>query len=84
MSTCAECKHWDRTPEEFFDVPGLRSCHATPQLWDATEWDVDAERVVKTKYKDALAFVQDGSDYHATLYTMPTFFCAMFAAKEQP
>lgn len=48
------------------------------------DWDSDAAAVAYKKAKtDALiagkAYVQDGSEYRAELYTAPDFFCALFA-----
>jgi hypothetical protein len=79
---CADCRHWDGDTGQWREIDDIGTCGATPQLWDATEWSEKAERVIQTKHADALAFVQDGSDYRAVLYTKSKFFCAMFKAKE--
>lgn len=37
----------------------------------------------RTALRAARAYVQDGSEYRAELYTAPDFFCALFAARTQ-
>lgn len=79
---CSTCKHW--TPAEAYETgysQHLGRCKATPMLWESTEWRDDAdERVFKAKAEQITAFVQDGSDYSATLYTRATHGCVMHAA----
>ena len=62
---------------------GLGRCTRVELLWDAYEWDREdrdnsvrfTEEVVS---EEVLAFVNDGSDYKAELYTLPNFGCVMF------
>jgi hypothetical protein len=78
---CADCKHWK--PCEQYETgrsQGMGRCEATPMFWDHTEWNDDCERVIKPAAASITAFVQDGSDYSATLYTRPEHGCTMFAA----
>lgn len=50
------------------------------------EWDTDApgdqfEAVRRDALRGSRAYVQDGSQYTASLWTMPDFFCALFTLK---
>ncbi len=54
-------------------------------LWDACGWkddeDEDAigdERVLVPEFKSQKVFVQDGSDYHATLFVRSDHFCGEY------
>lgn len=80
MNSCKTCKHWLKDSEyAFLDI---KQCGKAVMLWDATEWKKAenglVSRVLSEEYKDQLSFVQDGSDYHASLYTKSTFFCSHF------
>ena len=81
---CDYCKHWNK--EEKRRASGLLfgECRRAAQWWEATEWsdkpDPDEDwsnlRVLKPEFAAVKMFVQDGSDYRATLYTAPDFYCA--------
>jgi|GEM_PF-4606909 len=61
-------------------MPGIGICSAALTYWDATDWGADGmARALKPQHKDKKAFVQDGSDYMATLKTLPDFGCVMHA-----
>lgn len=79
--TCATCKHWKPSgPYETGRSLGLGSCNAAPMLWESTEWRKDKDgRVFKPEAEGITAFVQDGSDYIATLYTRAGHGCTMHA-----
>ncbi len=81
---CDKCRHWEME-SKYRNVEGVGLCRKAVQLWDATVWNKDAEgdidRVVKPELIGQMSFVQDGSDYHASLWTKAEFFCAHF---EQP
>lgn len=79
MNRCETCRHWKPSDEyETGHAQGLGRCAATPMFWDMTEWRDDADdRVFKAEAEPITAFVQDGSDYRATLYTRPTHGCVM-------
>jgi hypothetical protein len=47
-------------------------------LWDNTQWDDDYTARKFSDPNHAAMFVQDGSDYHASLFTLPTFGCTEF------
>ncbi len=91
---CKDCKHWSKNQEDdsrFNDSPkqlGLGRCLNTPQLWDCYDW-VAHERETTLAFidevveKDIRAFVKDGSDYHADLYTLPNFGCVSFKEQEE-
>ena len=79
---CDGCQYWINDPEENYRaVSGIGECKKAVELWDATEWvknegDGYTERLVKPELADQMSFVQDGSDYSASLWTKPEFFCA--------
>ncbi|WP_156387782.1 hypothetical protein [Methylobacterium sp. Leaf399] len=82
---CDACRHWGNEVTHVELGFMLRECNAVPMLWDATEYKrADDEdpcsygRVLLDEYKNTMAFVQDGSDYKALVYTKPEFFCANF------
>jgi hypothetical protein len=76
MTTCKTCKFWEPPENDIGEIPGVGKCKAVVQFWDATEWDKDYDnRQLKPEYKSKLAFVQDGSDYYAALYTLENFGC---------
>jgi hypothetical protein len=50
--------------------------------WNATEWNKEGTaRVTSEQYANTTAFVQDGSDYAAYLYTLPSHQCSMHEDK---
>lgn len=79
MQRCKTCKHWDSRADEYYfggEVPGTNTCRAVPEIWGVTQWSKDGEtREMKPEHIGRLAFVQDGSDYHAALKTLPDFGC---------
>lgn len=80
---CKNCCHWDPTDDsKEHAMPGLRRCTRAKMFWDETEWNDDCDRVLKPEARGSLMFVQDGSDYWATLLTLGDFFCAHFEALE--
>ena len=82
MNTCETCKFWQK-PSDYSGVGklGLRHCTAALMFWDSTQWDEDGEkRTFMPAAESTTAFVQDGSDYHASLYTRPTHGCTMHEA----
>lgn len=74
MKTCATCRYWEE-PETQEGVEELGRCSFTPQLWDVTHWNDDGVLTMRPEYADRLAFVSDGSDYHARLLALATFGC---------
>ena len=84
MNQCQNCKHWDLTGNRYQIPEGLGCCVRITMLWDAFTWTEEEDKpVFKEEHKYTLAFVQDGSDYKANLYTRPTFGCVMWESKEQ-
>jgi hypothetical protein len=78
---CDECKYMSTDAREYGPIK-LYRCKAVPMPYDASEWsDETGERVIISKFEDTLAFVQDASDYAASLLVRPEFYCAMFKAK---
>ncbi len=76
METCRTCRHWKRPDSEYGEIPGIGTCGAVVQYWDAAEWVANSiKRQLRPEYAGKLAFVQDGSDYHAELNTLPDFGC---------
>ena len=80
MNTCETCKHWGEFGYQLHEV---RECEAVPMLWESFEWTKDYNgRVLKAGFENKQAFVQDGSDYSAALYTKKDFGCNQWEAKE--
>jgi hypothetical protein len=81
MKTCETCKHWGRWKrKDFFNetfTSDMGSCKMVVMWWDASEWieEPPYTREIAPKYKDQKAFVQDASDYSASLYTRKDFGC---------
>ena len=93
MPRCDKCQHW-KTPDEWEALEsGLGRCLGVRERWkiadDASEglpWSSDEEgdkyaMVRRKALQDARAYVEDGSEYHAALFTATDFFCALFKAR---
>ena len=89
MMKCETCKYWDNEEDSNL-IPNTHLCKKPVQFWDATEWtkitkedgyDYDIDRHIKEEHKDLKMFVQDGSDYYASLLTRNDFFCAHWEPK---
>lgn len=83
MNTCSTCKHWrrwdskpDREAKTTF-TSNIGTCHMVIMWWDASEWleEPPFTREISAKYANQRAFVQDASDYSASLYTRQDFGC---------
>lgn len=83
MKLCGTCKFWE--PQDWHCSPyQLGRCEKAVMFWEATEWDSDYNaRTLKDEYKDAKSFAQDGSDYSASLITMPDFGCVSHCEKDE-
>jgi hypothetical protein len=83
--SCETCEHWDDPTRWDDDRPGnIRKCTKAVQMFDAEDWgeiDGKVRRVLLPEYKDQMMFTQDGSSYHASLYTRNDFFCAHWDKK---
>lgn len=80
MGNCEGCKYWDT--ESWMQERDVRKCKRVPMLWDAFDWTADGDgRVLTPEYAWAKAFVQDGSDYTASLITAADFGCTQFEPK---
>jgi hypothetical protein len=94
---CDECKHWkkDSDNEEWeAKAAGFGECLGVMERWRimddsvgprylASESD-DEDDYIRRRgeaLKAARAYVQDGSQYRAELFTAPDFFCALFTAR---
>lgn len=79
---CENCAHWGKADDygDEAQVLGVRRCAIAVELWEASTWDADLDRVAKPEYAQQKMFVMDGSSYSASLYTKPDFFCAHFRA----
>jgi hypothetical protein len=76
MERCKTCKHWAKPESDYGEVPGTGTCVAVIQFWSATKWSDDYDkRTLRPEAVGKLAFVQDGSDYHAELKTLSDFGC---------
>lgn len=91
---CDGCKHWKKNSDnEEWEAAnaGFGECLGVRERWviqdeasEGMEPDYEDDGAFATKRRDALkaarAYVQDGSQYHAELFTAPDFFCALHAA----
>jgi hypothetical protein len=98
VSQCAECKHWDKDSEnQEWEArkSGFGKCNAIRTRWDImddasggrrwAEGDEAKKALIEARIdalRAARAYVQDGSEYRAELFTGPDFFCALFFAKK--
>lgn len=89
---CGECKFWKSgNNKENYNrgVRGLGRCSRMPDLWDCTEWKEDPDDKggwsiqFNEKGENQKAFVQDGSDYSADLYTLTDFGCVLFEPTQE-
>jgi len=77
--TCKDCKHWDISDGVTKRLLDIGECKAVVMFWDATDWSQTGDaRVLLDEHKDCTSFVQDGSDYTASLLTMGKFSCNRF------
>ena len=90
MGNCKDCIHWaEGDKEDYSKLIGAGVCKRAKQFWDSTEWETvideegcEPDEIIRSaKSKDDLMFVQDGSDYHAELITLPDFGCVQFENK---
>lgn len=82
QNACENCKYWDVSDKyEVGHNLGMGICSAAPMFWDCTEWDKNGERRFTKEHQNTKAFVQDGSDYRASLLTRPEFSCVSFDPK---
>lgn len=77
---CDGCKHWAVEAQDYGDgaLLAARLCSRAIEIWEATEWNDDYDRVAKKGFEDVKMFVADGSGYSARLLTRADFFCAHF------
>ena len=90
MNHCKNCKYWEEETWPSDKPKEVNRCAYPKQLWNASEWveleDIDkfgreGVRVINELNKNTLAFVQDGSDYKANLFTRAEFGCVAFMEK---
>jgi hypothetical protein len=91
---CDGCKHWKKgsdNAEWEAESAGFGECLGVRERWviqdeasEGMKWDSEDNSSFVTKRVEALkaarAYVQDGSQYRAELFTAPDFFCALHAA----
>jgi hypothetical protein len=77
MKTCETCAHWEVWKSEAGFKKDMGECNMVVMWWNATEWEFNnGDRVIMSpRYDNQRAFVQDGSDYRASLYTRKDFGC---------
>ena len=87
---CDQCKYWQTDNQKRAGKLVVSRCAKALMWWDTTEWTVeddttdvdwDNQRRLLPESEGNKMFVQDGSDYSASLFTAPDFHCAHF---EQP
>jgi hypothetical protein len=93
---CDGCQHWKKESEnEEWEAKeaGFGECLAVRERWRITDevspkpYEADSDEdensfvAMRTSaLQAARAYVQDGSQYRAELFTAPDFFCALFDA----
>ena len=78
MKTCNTCAHWGKEEDQEL---GVRKCAAVPMLFDSFTWSENFDRrVIRPECANKKAFVQDGSDYYASLRTRADFGCNQWEA----
>lgn len=85
---CAGCKYWGEDNDEYRALYGTKRCGKAIQMWDAGDWTwndetLDRNYSLKPIFINQMAFVADGSDYRADLFTKADFFCAHFEDKTE-
>jgi predicted acetyltransferase len=81
---CENCKYWAKGgDEDYIKLIDAGICNKARMFWDSTEWSENketnvTERTVIKEYKNNGVFVQDGSDYRASMITQPDFGCVKF------
>ena len=88
---CEQCKHWDGLDTGAYSSwrklfgrckAALHEATVADQLQrDGLSWDMACKKA-DSIMKMSGAYVADASDYSATLYTKPDFYCGMFEEKE--
>jgi len=74
MERCNTCKHWAQLKDDRNFISGTGVCNAANEIWNVTEFRGGQMRL-KKNCVDLLHFVEDGSEYSATLLTMGNFGC---------
>jgi hypothetical protein len=89
---CDTCKHWNaKSDQQEWEAAGagFGQCLGVRERWEimddaSKKWadnDAEQDRADQTRVaalKAARAYVQDGSEYHAEMFTAPDFFCALY------
>lgn len=79
---CDSCVYWSAFKSyDDNQLLGVQKCEKAIELWEATTWNDDGDRVPKGEHADQMMFVMDGSSYMANLYTKADFYCAHFKQK---
>jgi hypothetical protein len=81
FNVCENCKFWNISERYPLKGATIGICKRVKMFWHLTDWADEMDRVLKEKFKDDKAFVQDGSDYHADLLTLSNFGCNQFERK---
>lgn len=78
---CETCEHWEPWDSPAGFKKDIGECKMVVMWWNASEWSYkngEVHRTIHAQYKDQKAFVQDGSDYSASLYTRNDFGCVSY------
>lgn len=89
--TCESCIYWLRggdSDDGYQNYLDTGICRKATMFWDSTEWREDEEtfivnRSLKKQFVGNGMFVQDGSDYSATLITEPDFYCNKYCSVDE-
>jgi hypothetical protein len=87
-SNCGNCIHWVEpdSMDERKVMLGVKECARIHPIWEATEWvkdakDDESDYQLTEDGKQSSAFVQDGSEYMAILFTKSEFSCKLWEGK---
>jgi hypothetical protein len=88
---CDQCRHWKSRDEQDLEASGsgFRECLAVRERWviqdeasESVKWDDDEDSAYAKRRRDAIAaaraYLKDGTQFDAKLFTGPDFFCALF------
>lgn len=78
MEKCKSCKHWSLPTDDWegerYERNGVRPCLKAGLWWEQSYWTPEGDYRAR-KDPSLLMYVQDGSDYMASLLTDPEFGC---------
>ena len=79
---CENCKHWE-FDDDYCGVL-IGRCHAAAFLFDSFDWNDEGKLQINPERKNTKVFLQDQSDYWATMHTAHDFWCASYEPPRNP